>query len=141
MKMKVLVVEDEPMIGLGLEDEIDAAGHTVLGPAQSTGEALLLTQSERPAVALIDLDLRHTQDGIELARELRNHGVPSVVLTYDPEKAEQSCKVALGAIAKPFNLDTIPAMLDVVAEIFRGGSPPPPTIPSALHLFNIEPAA
>jgi two-component system, response regulator PdtaR len=139
--MKVLVVEDEPMIGLGLEDEIHDAGHTVLGPVESTGAALLLTQSERPAVALIDLDLRYTQDGIRLARELKMQGVPSVVITYDPERAEQSCKVAIGAIAKPFNLDTIPAMLDVVAEIFRGGSPPPPTIPPALRLFHLESAA
>lgn len=56
--MKVLIVEDEPMMGLGLEDEITAAGHTVLGPLPSTGAALLLARRERPAIAIIDLDLR-----------------------------------------------------------------------------------
>jgi two-component system, response regulator PdtaR len=135
--MKVLVVEDEPLIGLGLEDELEGAGHIVVGPVSSTGAALRLAKQEKPAIALIDLDLRHTQDGAQLARELKSTlGVPSIVLTFDARNVEGCADSSLGVVSKPFALDSIPAALRVAAEILNGGKPPPPAIPPALRLFQ-----
>jgi two-component system, response regulator PdtaR len=135
--MKVLIVEDESMMGLGLEDEIIAAGHTILGPLASTAAALLLARIERPAIAIIDLDLRPTQDGAELARVLDSDlGVPCVFLTHDPRKLEASTDSAIGVMKKPVPLDDISRALEVVATIVAGGSPPPPPVPAGLWLSN-----
>jgi two-component system, response regulator PdtaR len=135
--MKVLIVEDEPMIGLGLEDEISAAGHEILGPVASTGAALRLAQEHRPSIALIDLDLRHTQDPTALAHALKaRFDIPSFVLTSDTSKMSGCIESSLGVISKPLDLDHIADALNVAEEIMRGGNPPPPRVPDGLKLFH-----
>ena len=79
---KVLVVEDDPLISFGLTDEIEAAGHPVVGPAPSTGAALMQVRLERPALALIDLDLEHVHDSLDLARRLKEMDIPSIVISH-----------------------------------------------------------
>jgi DNA-binding NarL/FixJ family response regulator len=134
--MKILVVEDDALVGLGLEDEISKAGHTVLGPVPSTEGAILLARSEAPALALIDLDMNPSQDPISLARELGRMNVKSLFATTRPHLALAHFDAAIGVILKPFNLDDIPAAFDVVAKRLAGGRPPPPPIPSSVRLFS-----
>jgi len=135
--MRVLIVEDEALIGLGLQDELIKAGHIVAGPVPSTGAALLLANSTRPALALIDLDLMESQDPIKLARALKKTlRVPSLFMTCQPQQAEAYSDAGLGVLSKPFDLADIPAAIDVVSEILAGGNPPPPQLPSPLRLFN-----
>ena len=73
---KVLVVEDNPLLCFRLTDEIEAAGHRIVGPAPSTGAALVEGRVKKPAVALIDLDLEHVHDSLELARVLKEMVIP-----------------------------------------------------------------
>ena len=135
--MRVLVVEDEALIGLGLEDELTKAGHIVAGPVPSSGAALLLVNTTRPALALIDLDLDEEQDPVRLARVLKKtFRVPSLFITCQPQRADAHADAAIGVLSKPFNLADIPAVLEVANEVLAGGTPPPPPLPSPLRLFN-----
>ena len=135
--MKILIVEDEPLIGLGLEDEITDAGHSVLGPVSSSNAAMQLARSSKPTMALVDLDLRADQDGTELARQLQaEFHIPTMFMTFDKSRIQTSRTDALGVLMKPFALHEVREVLDVVQSLIEGGHPPPPRIPGGLHLFG-----
>jgi DNA-binding response OmpR family regulator len=134
--MKVMIVEDEALFGLGLEDEISEAGHTVIGPIPSVKGALSAAEAESPELALVDLDMHTRQDPIELTRELRARDVPSLVMSSQNARASQVADIAIGFIAKPFRLDEACGAIAVAVEIISGGKPPPPPLPRSLTLFR-----
>jgi DNA-binding response OmpR family regulator len=78
MPLKILVVEDEPIIGLELEYLLCNAGFTVLGPAPSVAAARPFVPEADGAVLDISLG-RETSEDIALA--LSERGIPFVVLT------------------------------------------------------------
>ncbi len=53
----VLIVEDDFLIAMDLEMTLERHGWRVLGPAPSVKDALRLLETERPDVALLDVDL------------------------------------------------------------------------------------
>jgi DNA-binding response OmpR family regulator len=132
--MKVLIVEDERLVGRGLESDVGAAGHVVVGPVSSAGAALLLAQSARPSVALIDLTSE--QSCPELVRVFKSAlGVPSIVLTGHTQNISEYAHLSLGVVAKPASQACICATLDIVAHLISGGERPE-SIPEELTLFN-----
>src|SRR4051812_28799542 len=54
---RVLVVEDDVLIGMDLAAMLEAAGCVVLGPLVSTAEALALLKEQSPDAVLLDLAL------------------------------------------------------------------------------------
>jgi DNA-binding response OmpR family regulator len=133
--MRVLIVEDEAFFGLGLEDELVGAGHTVIGPVASVTGALKAAREQSPDVALVDLDLQSRQDPMRLARELIAMNIPALVISSLSERTDTLADVAIGSLCKPFELDVVPSALEVAKTIIGGGKPPPPPIPLALTLF------
>ena len=79
--MRILVVEDEALIGLAIEEELRARGHDAV-PAWTAEEALREARTGRFDLALVDLGLPD-MDGLELVRRLRaaDPGMPVVVCT------------------------------------------------------------
>src|SRR5829696_4519031 len=66
---RVLIVEDETLVGLGLKSLLERLGHEVVGQASTSAEAIALFRDKSPDIVLMDIRLDGT-DGIELAREL-----------------------------------------------------------------------
>src|SRR3546814_5413123 len=66
----VLVVEDEALVAFYLEDTLAALGYQCCGVADSAEQALSLAAARRPALALVDVGLRGSRDGIALASDL-----------------------------------------------------------------------
>jgi CheY-like chemotaxis protein len=62
---RALIVEDEPMIGLGLEAQMRELGFEACDLAADTHQALSHAMDERPNVALIDVNLEGGREGIE----------------------------------------------------------------------------
>ncbi len=133
---KVLIVEDDPLISFGLTDEIEAAGHQVVDPAPSTGAALMQVRVEKPAVALIDLDLEYVHDSLELARVLKERDIPSIVISHAEEKLLAAADVAVGAALKPLSMGEVPAAIDVLTRMIRSGQRPSGLLPLSMRLFE-----
>lgn len=133
---KVLVVEDDPLISFGLTDEIEAAGHRVLGPAPSTGAALMQVRVEKPGMALIDLDLEFVDDGLELVRMLKEMDIPSIVISHAEEKLRCAADIAMGAALKPLSMEEVPAAIDILTLVIRGGRRPLGLLPLSMKLFD-----
>ena len=83
---RILVVEDEPLVGMELADALESAGFTVLGPAASNDDAFALVAEHGCDGAVLDVNLgRETSE--PLALKFAAEGVPFVTLTgYAPDQ-------------------------------------------------------
>jgi two-component system, response regulator PdtaR len=81
--MRVLVAARESLVALTLRDELESAGHVVIGPVSSSGEALLLCNAMQPQCAIVDAHLEREEVGTDLARRLCERHDVRVVLTSD----------------------------------------------------------
>jgi AmiR/NasT family two-component response regulator len=56
--LRVLIVEDEPLLGMELEENVVSAGHEVVGWATGRVSAMALAEVRSPEFAFVDLRLR-----------------------------------------------------------------------------------
>jgi two-component system, response regulator PdtaR len=78
--MRAMVVEADTLSALRMSEALTTAGFNIVGPARSSGEALLLARLESPDVVLLGMDLEVSGAGQRLADTLeRELQVPSVV--------------------------------------------------------------
>jgi DNA-binding NtrC family response regulator len=79
-KGKILVVDDEPQVGMIFSKVLQAAGYEVV--SAESGEEALKKMSTNPSVVFLDLKLPG-MDGVETLRRLRKHAptVPVVMMT------------------------------------------------------------
>ncbi len=102
---RILVVEDEPGIALGLEDDLKMEGYDVevVGKAEDA-----LRRAREAAFDLIVLDIMlPDRDGFEVCRVLRRDGLrmPILMLTAKAQESEKVMGLELGAddyMTKPF---------------------------------------
>lgn len=78
--LRVLVVEDEPLVIMALADELERAGARIAGLAVSVDEALLLVTSRGAEAAILDVELR-TGWVFPVADLLLARGTPFVFAT------------------------------------------------------------
>jgi two-component system alkaline phosphatase synthesis response regulator PhoP len=114
---RVLVVEDEPDIALGLKDDLERHGYTV----QIAGDGdSALGQGQKGEWDLILLDLMLPgRDGFAVCRELRQAGIrtPVIMLTARAHEAEKVLGLELGAddyVTKPFSPRELRARIQAV---------------------------
>lgn len=70
--MRALVVEAETLYALRMVDMLTSAGIRVIGPARSSGEALMLALREQPEIAVFRADLESVGAGHRLAQKLNS---------------------------------------------------------------------
>ncbi len=105
-RANILIVEDEFLVALQLEDMLTDAGYKVVGIVPDQAAAHML--SERPEVALVDLNLRDGPSGPTIARELAERfGTVIVYVTANPAQIGTPAPTALGVVQKPFSQNTI----------------------------------
>jgi two-component system, response regulator PdtaR len=105
-KINILVVEDEPFIGLSIRKRLEKLGYHVIMVVASGDEAYQVSAERVPDLILMDIHLEGTLDGIETARTLwNNFSVPIVFVTgnIDPSVQKQVLDSwCYGFVAKPF---------------------------------------
>ncbi len=115
MKGKLLIVEDEPIVALDLKQEVELLGCEVVGVAESADEALAAAGLCRPDLALMDVRIVGSVDGVQTARLLRSvYKVPAIFLTsYCDEDtlARAARELPYGYLTKPFQSRELKATL------------------------------
>jgi len=114
---RILVVEDEPDIALGLEEDLTSHGYQV--ETVRDGESAARRGME-PGWDLILLDLMlPRKDGYDVCQQLRQAGVrtPIIMLTARTHEAEKIMGLDLGAddyVTKPFSLRELRSRINAV---------------------------
>ena len=115
--MRILIVDDEPQMVRGLEDNLRFEGYQTLS-ARDGREALALAAAESPDLILLDV-MMPGMSGWEVCRALRAKGLamPIIMLTARGEEADRVHGLELGAddyVAKPFGLRELLARIRAV---------------------------
>ena len=79
-RLRVLVVEDEPLIGMDIEDAVEGLGHEVVGPITELDEALDLATIAALGCAILDINILGG-NSYPVADMLLKRGVPVLLLS------------------------------------------------------------
>ena len=112
---RVLVVEDEMLIGMLLEDMLADMGHDVVAVVPRVNEALAAVQHEAFDVAILDVHL-NGQSAFPVAEALIERGIPFVFATGYGERGLPEPYRDRPALKKPFQLDGLKQMLETALD-------------------------
>jgi two-component system, response regulator PdtaR len=122
---RILIVEDDFLVATEMENALIEAGFEVAAVASSAEEALELALEHRPILAVMDVHLATSRDGVEAALELfSQHQIRCIFATAhsDPEtrrRAEPA--LPLGWIAKPYTMSSLVALVEKTVMQLGGG--------------------
>ena len=125
--MKLLLAEDDPMIGASMEQGLRLAGFTVDWTRDGKAAELAL-QSGGYALLLLDLGLPR-QDGLTLLKKIRQlaNAVPVLIVTARDAVTDRVSGLNLGAddyLVKPFDLDELIARVHALTRRTSGRGQP-----------------
>lgn len=112
--MKILIVEDDPLIAMDLEDELSDRGFDPTCAA-TVQDARTLLASEAPSFAFLDMHLR-TDTSFDLARELREQGVPFAFVSGNDASSLPEDLRASKILTKPISFNDLVKMIDEAGE-------------------------
>jgi response regulator NasT len=117
--MRVLVAEDDPLIGLALAERLRSLGHEPIGPAADGAEAIELARATEPDLYLFDVEMPNV-DGLDAAARLAGEGLrrPVVIITgVDDERlVERSVANGVSAyLTKPIDTRELQAAIALAA--------------------------
>lgn len=120
-KERILVVEDEEGIVLGLEENLKFAGYEVL-TASDGATGFKTAMKQKPDLILLDIMLPK-MSGYEVCRQLRDNGkqMPIIMLTARGDEFDKLHGFEMGAddyVTKPFSIDELLARIKAV--LLRG---------------------
>ncbi len=105
-KTKILIVEDERIVGEDIKMTLKKSGYSVSGIVTSGENAIKSVQDNIPDLVLIDIKLQGDMDGVEAAKQIHDHyNIPIVFLTScgDTETLNRVKEIELyGYVSKPF---------------------------------------
>ena len=112
----VLVLEDEAIIALDTCDALEDAGHDVVGPCETSADALKLLETVLPDLAVLDVKLRDGS-GLQVARELDRRRIPFVFYSAEPVDAALLSEFPNAPIVhKPASVRAVVAALRDIAR-------------------------
>jgi two-component system, response regulator PdtaR len=96
-----------------------------------------LARSQSPDLTLMDIDLGLGGSGIAAARGMKkHHGLISLFVTEQPDRARQAADAALGALLKPYDREAVLRTLEVAKQVLA--QQPPGDLPAGLELFPAD---
>lgn len=125
--MRVLLVEDDPILGVAVRDQIAADGHTV-DWAKRLDEADDSVRTVAYELILLDLMLPDGR-GLDFLRARRASGdaTPVIILTARDQISDRIAGLNAGAddyLVKPFDLSELSARIGAVARRYSGNPNP-----------------
>ena len=113
----ILIVEDEALIALEIERTLLRLGYRIAGKARNGDAALDLLATRQPDLALLDIDIQGSRDGVDLARLIRDkYDFPFVFLTAFSDRAtiaRLKDTMPYGYIVKPFNRGELLSTIEI----------------------------
>ncbi len=133
--MRIVLVDDQPLVRNGIASLLEARGHVVVGEASDGQEALEVVRRARPDLVLMDLRMP-VLDGLSATRLLKTElpQVKVVVLTVSDD--EQDLIEAVRSGAHGYLLKNLEAeeFFEAIDAVEHGESVIPPRL--ARHLWD-----
>lgn len=115
-KIRVYIVEDEPLIAATIESSLIKEGFEVVGHADNIGDAFFEIDDVKPDLVFLDITMDGKQRGIELGRKLNSKtNIPFIYLTSHSDKKtveEAGATNPSGYLLKPFKSKDLKVAVD-----------------------------
>ena len=123
-RQKILIVEDEPDMVLGLRDNFEFEGYEVV-TASDGAAGLDKARSEKPDLMILDI-MMPKLSGLEVCKTLRGEGFekPIIMLTARGQEIDKVVGLELGAddyVTKPFSIRELLARVRAILRRTEGG--------------------
>ncbi len=137
-RRKILIIEDEPHIVMGLTDSLEFEGFAVISASRGR-DGVNLAKQEKPDAILLDLMLPDT-NGFKVCEELRRWDafVPIVMLTARSQESDKIRGLDAGAddyVTKPFSVGELSARM---RALLRRATRPAGAQPEVFHIGDAE---
>ncbi len=117
---RILIVEDEFILALGMEAMVQDFGYVVCDVASTTAAAVTAAGEHRPDVVLMDIRLARGSDGVEAATLIRDRfGIRSIFITaYTDATTVARMRGAdpIGWLSKPCDPQQLASLLRAAFE-------------------------
>lgn len=117
---RILIVEDETLVGLQYEDVLTRAGFTVIDIASTAEDAIHAVEDHKPELILMDIRLAGSRDGVDTAIEIfKRFGIRCIFASayVDPEVRRRAAPAKpLAWLSKPVNYQKL---LETVYSVLR----------------------
>ena len=119
--LRILVVEDEPLIGMDIECTVEQLGHEVIGPVADLAHALVLAADCTIDCAMLDINIRGGKS-YPVVELLLKRDVPVLLLSgYGVQTLPESLQEQR-RLSKPFTSDQLEEEIDkLCARVTRTG--------------------
>ncbi|PKL66187.1 MAG: hypothetical protein CVV28_12100 [Methanobacteriales archaeon HGW-Methanobacteriales-1] len=122
-EVKILIVEDERILALGLKKKLEKLGFMVTATASTGEDAIKSVKSDKPDLILMDIVLKGEMDGIDAAKLIISmHNIPVIYLTaYADDKTinRAAQTYPYGYLMKPYKERELKANIDMALHKFQ----------------------
>lgn len=109
VRPRIMVLEDEPLIAMGLRMVLEAMGCDVRAVVDNAAEAVAAAETEDLDLILADVRLKAGDDGISaIERILVNHSIAVLFVTGNASELQRRGLGHMDVLSKPF----MPAALE-----------------------------
>jgi len=122
-KARILVVEDEAIIGMEIEVSLRNLGYEVISIVNSADTAIQQAEAHRPDLIIMDIRIKGDRDGIDTAEIIRDRfGTPVVFSTaYLDEERIERAKITMpfGYLLKPIQERDLKITLEMALYVAK----------------------
>jgi DNA-binding response OmpR family regulator len=116
-KSNIIIVEDDEITALNLKISLEKQGYKVVAMCDNIVDAKNKINTFLPEIIIIDISLQESDDGIELAKSIKDrHNIPFIYLTsYSDDDIISKAKLTepYGYIVKPFDPNSLHATIQM----------------------------
>ena len=126
-RKQIIIIEDEALIAEEIKSTLEILGYKVAGHAMNGDKALDLLSSTPADLYLLDINIKGTLNGIDLAKIIsEKYKAPFVFLTsYSDDLTLQQVKTVMpyGYILKPFNEEDLKVNIELALTKYQLNNP------------------
>jgi two-component system response regulator LytT len=127
-KVKIGIVEDDEILSRNIHIILNELGYETTVPATNYEEALIMIETEKPDLVILDIQLDGEKDGIDVAEAINiNFKIPFIFLTSSSDKntIERAKKVFPPTyLVKPFNRSDLYSSIEICLDNFSKATKP-----------------
>ncbi len=124
--LRILIVEDEMVIGANISLQLSKFGYEVTGIVPRGEEALVHVRENQPDIVLLDINLKGSIDGIHTAEIMqKEHDIPVIYITANADDAHFNRAKAThpyAFISKPYKSLDLKRAIELTASRLQSGS-------------------
>ena len=114
--LKIVYLEDEPIVALDTSDQLRDLGFCEVKVASRLNDAVAFTAEDDFDLALLDINVDKGQTSLELGHQLASRGTKVIFATGNSSVGSKACRDGIYLLDKPFSAKQLKSILKKAAQ-------------------------